>query len=648
MPPHGSIYSMSPLEWETLRKYVEENLNKGFIHHSQSPCSAPILFVKKSDGTLQLCVDSRGLNKITTKNPYPLPLIGEMLDRISRAKFFTKMDVRDGYNCLCMAIGEEWKTTFQCRYGHFKYIVMPFSLCNAPGTFQHYMNDTFCDFLNQFLIDYLDDLLIYLDTLAEHKRHVRMVLERLKEAELCLKPSKCQFHLQEVSFLGFIVGPMTALLKKNNKFQWTAGAQETFEQLRSAFTSPPSSTISTLHYQSSWKLMLRTMLSLRSSPRGTLRTEYSIPSPSTVASSIRRNSTMRFTTRKCLAIVETMDHYHHYFEGLGHQAIIFSDHRNLLWFTETKVYNRRQARWAEKLSHFDFKIIFHPGKQGWKPDALSCHPDYTLGNDAEAGTMTFLKLNQVDASLLDDSEIPQPNCVSSATTSVNIGTNHACATASCITLESSEEICPCLPYLRNPNLLRSDAVAKSLRLFTLDKSGLVLQEGLVYVPAVEAIKVEVLRECHDAKFSRHLGRDKTLELVSRNYYWPGMSRLVREFVQTCDICARNKISRHSLYGELCPLPIPAGPWQSVSMDFIMDLPPSSGYNAIYVCIDCLTKMAHLIPTTTEVMGEETAHLYCHDIWRLHGLPVNIVSDHGMQFISKFTRRLLDQFDIEGN
>ena len=97
-PPFGTIYSMSPTELETLRKYIVENLKKGFIRHSQSPCGAPILFVKKPDGTLRLCVDYRGLNKITTKNRYPLPLIGEMLDRISRAKYFTKVDLHDGYH----------------------------------------------------------------------------------------------------------------------------------------------------------------------------------------------------------------------------------------------------------------------------------------------------------------------------------------------------------------------------------------------------------------------------------------------------------------------------------------------------------------------------------------------------------------------
>ena len=195
-PPFGSIYSMSPTELEVLRKYIEENLKKGFIRHSQSSCGAPILFVKKADGGLRLCVDYRGLNKITSKNRYPLPLIAELLDRISRAKYFTKFDVRDGYHRLRMAEGEEWKTAFRCRYGLYEYMVMPFGLCSAPGTFQHYMNDTFREFLDKFLIVYLDDLLIYSDSLAEHKRHVRMVLERLREAGLCLKPSKCQFHMQ--------------------------------------------------------------------------------------------------------------------------------------------------------------------------------------------------------------------------------------------------------------------------------------------------------------------------------------------------------------------------------------------------------------------------------------------------------------------
>jgi Reverse transcriptase (RNA-dependent DNA polymerase) len=192
---------MSPVELEAARKYIEENLRKGFIRHSQSKCSAPIIFAKKGDGTLRLCVDYRGLNKLTIKNRYLIPLIGELLERMNNAKYFTKFDVRDEYNRLLVAPGEEWKTAFRCRYGLFEYTVMPFGLCNAPGTFQHYMNDTFREFLDDFLVVYLDDLLIYSRDLKEHKKHVRKVLEKLREAGLFLKPSKCQFHVQEVEFL---------------------------------------------------------------------------------------------------------------------------------------------------------------------------------------------------------------------------------------------------------------------------------------------------------------------------------------------------------------------------------------------------------------------------------------------------------------
>ena len=205
-PPFGPIYKCSPGELDTIRKYIHEHLRKGFIRHSQSPCGAPIVFAWKKDRTLCLCIDYRGLNKITIENRYPLPLIGELLERMGNAKFFTKFDVHDGYNQLRMAPGEEWKTVFRCCYGLFEYTVMPFGLCNAPGTFQHYMNDTFLGFLDEFLVVYLDDLLIYSSNLKEHKKHISKVLEKLKEAGLFLKPSKCQFHVQEVEFLGFIIG----------------------------------------------------------------------------------------------------------------------------------------------------------------------------------------------------------------------------------------------------------------------------------------------------------------------------------------------------------------------------------------------------------------------------------------------------------
>ena len=134
-PSFGPIYSLGPVELETLKTYIETNLANGFIRPSKSPAGAPILFDRKPDGSLRLCVDYRGLNNITIKNRYPLPLIGESLDRLGRARRFTQLDLTNAYHRMRIREGDEWKTAFRTRYGHFEYQVMPFGLSNAPATF---------------------------------------------------------------------------------------------------------------------------------------------------------------------------------------------------------------------------------------------------------------------------------------------------------------------------------------------------------------------------------------------------------------------------------------------------------------------------------------------------------------------------------
>ena len=154
--------------------------------------------------------------------------------------------------------------------------------------------------------------------------------------------------------------------------------------------------------------------------------------------------------------------------------------------------------------------------------------------------------------------------------------------------------------------------------------------------------------CHDSKTSGHLGQAKTLEIVSRDYFWPRMRQFINEYIRTCDTCARNKTPRHLPHGQLHPLPIPASPWESVSMDYIVELPPSNAHDALYVCVDRFTKMAHFCPTKSNVTAEQTAQLYLQHMFKNHGLPGNIVSDRGTQFTSKFTRRLLELCEIKSN
>jgi hypothetical protein len=193
-PPLGPIYSLSRMALQALKKWLDENLSKGFIHASSSPAGTPILFIKKSNGSWCLCVDYQGLNEGTIKNWYPLPLLHEMLLCLQKAKYFIKLDIWGAYNLVHIVEGEEWKIAFQTYYGLFESLVIPFSLTNAPTNFQHFIDDMLCLYLDIFITAYLDNILIYSDNLKDHQDYVLKVLEALSEAGLYLKPEKSEFH----------------------------------------------------------------------------------------------------------------------------------------------------------------------------------------------------------------------------------------------------------------------------------------------------------------------------------------------------------------------------------------------------------------------------------------------------------------------
>ena len=205
-PPYKPIHSLGPIELETLKAYIKINLANGFIRPSMSPANAPILFDQKSDSLFQLCVDYQGLNNLTIKNQYLLPLIGELLDRLGRARRFTQLDLTSAYHRMRIREGDEWKTAFRTRYGHFEYQVMPFGLTNAPASFQGFINKILAEKLDIFVIVYLDDILIYTDDDGDgHIAAVRWVLGQLRKYSLYANLKKCRFHQEEVRFLGYVV-----------------------------------------------------------------------------------------------------------------------------------------------------------------------------------------------------------------------------------------------------------------------------------------------------------------------------------------------------------------------------------------------------------------------------------------------------------
>jgi len=204
-PPRSRLYHMSGYKLQKVKDYLTEHLNKGFISSSSAPYASPILFVEKKDGSLRFCVDYRKLNALTKRDRYPLPLIDETLARIQGSKYLTRLNIIAAFNKLRMHPGSEDLTTFITSFGSYKYHVMPFGLTNGPASYQHYMNDVLFDYLHQFCQAYLDDIIIYSKTLKEHKRHVRLVLHRLREADLQVNINKCEFHVQETSFLELLL-----------------------------------------------------------------------------------------------------------------------------------------------------------------------------------------------------------------------------------------------------------------------------------------------------------------------------------------------------------------------------------------------------------------------------------------------------------
>ena len=205
-PPWGPIYPMSAYQLKELNKYLCKMLAEGKIIHSKSPAGAPILFVPEPDGKLRLCVNYQQLNKLTILNKYPLPLMTEFRERVARATVFTKLDLKDGYHLIRIRKGDEWKTTFRTRYGHYEYKVMPFAFVNAPATFQAMMNTILQEFLDHGVVVYLDDILIYSKSLSKYKALIKQVLARLERHDLAISLKKSVFHVDTVEFSGYIVG----------------------------------------------------------------------------------------------------------------------------------------------------------------------------------------------------------------------------------------------------------------------------------------------------------------------------------------------------------------------------------------------------------------------------------------------------------
>jgi hypothetical protein len=703
-PPYTKSRPLSPLELQVVRKWLDENLSKGFIRESRSRCAAPLLLAAKPGGGVRICQDYRGLNNVTIKNRYPLPLVRETLDSLCRARYYTKLDIIAAFNKLRIAEGHEWKTAFITRFGLFESLVMPFGLCNAPADFQHYINHVLFDLLDKTCTAYLDDVLVYSATREEHRQHVREVVQRLADAGLQIDIGKCEFETKKTKYLGLIINdggvamdlekvnaittwaapqslrdlqrflgfanfyrrfirnfsaltkPLHNLLKKTTTWAWSLEHDTAFRALKDAFIAAPILAM----YDYDKKTILETDASDWASggvlsqlgDDGKLRPVAYFSAKHTAA-----ECNYEIYDKELLAIIKCLEEWRPELQGTTKPFEILTDHKNLEYFTTTKALNQRQVRWSEFLAGFNFKITYRPGARAVRPDALSRRDqDRPSKMSPDDDRIKHRERRVLGPDVFDDT----------LTRELFSADNLAAAPAQIVLPDDNTP----LDELVNRAYMRSELVRiailalqdRSLRRWPTSirkdmgfamgdckviRSRIYYRDRL-YVPPDDELKVQIIYRTHSSGAGGHPGRFKTTDLISRTYFWPKMTYDIRAFVKSCELCVRTKASRVAAPGFLRPLPIPFQAWEDISVDYITPLPPCERggrkYNHIAVVVCRLTKMRHFIATES-LKAEELADLFISRVYSLHGAPQTIVSDRGTQFISEFWRELSSRLSI---
>ena len=439
-PPMRPLYQLSPAELVAVREYVIDLLRKGKIRRSKSPYGASLFFVKNK-GSLRAVVDYRALNRLTKRNHSPLPRTDEMFDRLGEAQVFSKLDLKTGFHQILVRPEDVEKTAFNTKYGQFEYPVLPMGLCNAPATFQTLMNEVFHDCIDQFVVVYLDDLLVYSKTQEDHIRHLELVLFRLEKEQLYVSPMKCQFMTEETEFLGLIVGrngtrvnpekvailrdwprpktltdvrsfiallqffrrfvkgfseiaaPLTGLTRKGCGIQaWDSKCEDSFNSLKQAILSAPILT------SPNWNRPFRCHVDAsKKAVGGTLTQLDDNGNERVVAFFSKRLSEAeeRYTAneRELLGLVYFLKRFRCYLEGTSFE--VFTDNQLLGNFFTKPNMSEKEARWLDLLSQFGIsKITLKAGRVHVLGDALSRAP-HILEAPPPVVTSNNLELNRV-------------------------------------------------------------------------------------------------------------------------------------------------------------------------------------------------------------------------------------------------------------
>ncbi|GJV16189.1 putative reverse transcriptase domain-containing protein [Tanacetum coccineum] len=525
-PVARAPYRLAPSEMKELAEQLQELTDKGFIRPSSSPWGAPVLFVKKKDGSFRMCIDYKELNKLTVKNRYPLPRIDDLFDQLQGSSIYSKIDLRSGYHQLRVREEDIPKTAFRTRYGHYEFQVMSFGLTNAPAVFMDLMNRVCKPYLDKFVIVFIDDILIYSKSKKEHEEHIRPILKLLKKEELYANFSKCEFWISRVQFLGHVIdcrGIHVDPAKIESIKDWASPKTPTeirqflglagyyrrfiegFSKIANApILALPKGSKDFIAYCDASKKGLGVVLMQR---------EKVISYASRQLKIHEKN----YTTHdlELGAVVFALKIWRHYLYGT--KCTVFTDHKSLQHILDQKELNMRQRRWLELLSDYDCEIRYHPGKANVVADALSRKEREPLRVRALVMTIGLDLPKQI---LKAQTEARKPENIKKE----DVGG---------ILVENSKD----------PEKLRTEKLEPRA-------DGTMCLNGRSWLPCYGDLRTVIMHESHKSKYSIHPGSDKMYQDMKKLYWWPNMKANIATYVSKCLTCAKVKAEHQRPSGLL--------------------------------------------------------------------------------------------------
>ncbi len=697
-PPAKAPYRLSTLHNDELKKQLDQLLANGWIRSSRSPYAAPVLFAPKKDSGWRMCIDYRDLNSVTIKNKHPLPNISDLLDRLGAARWFSKLDLASGYHQVRIHPDDISKTAFTTRYGMYEWFVVPFGLCNAPGFFMQLMQHILAKGLDNFVIVFLDDILVFSKTLPDHIQHVHEVLQTLRANKLYAKQSKCSLFKQRIDFLGYVISgngiemesnkvqqilnwpqpqsvkhvrqflglagfyrsfiknfsgiaaPLSDLMKTTNSrvFTWTEECTKSFNALKQIISSEPVLMLPrehepfTIHTDAS-QFAIGAVL-MQYNEQGQLK-------PIAFTSRKLHDAECKYPThdQELLSIIHALKQWKHYCLN-GTKTTIVTDHHSLKYFNTQRHLGARQIRWMEFLQQFDLNITYKPGTTNIVADALSRRPDYESFTSSEHNieskndnnyTTMFTNLNNLNTI----TPTPAPTVSVTTTTDSNkIKTSLLELIKQAYIQDAAVQ--QLMMDINTPLATSATNIQHKDSQYTI-RDGLLLYNNRIVIPNENTLKTTIISQHHDSITSSHPGSTKTIELISRLFYWKNMHQDIKQYVASCLPCQSNKFSTKSPQGLLHPIETPDTRWHTITTDFITKLPvTTNGHDAIAVFVDKYSKMVHYVPTYTNINASQFCDLFINNIVRLHGLPNCIISDRDVRFTSSFWNAVCKQLQIK--